>query len=53
MIFWKSAKGEGVIFNPKNYVADFGNFKTGHFEHEIVKKNSNFRVQGMIFQQLY
>ena len=27
MIFWKSAKGEGgggVIFNPKNYIADFG-----------------------------
>ena len=27
MNFRKSAKGEGVIFNPKIYVADFGNFK--------------------------
>ena len=29
MIFWKSAKGGGIIFNPKIYVADFGNFKEG------------------------
>ena len=27
MNFWKSAKGRGVIFNSKNYIADFGNFK--------------------------
>ena len=26
MNFWKSAKGEGVILNPKIYVADFWNF---------------------------
>ena len=29
MIFGKSSKGWGVIFNPKIYVADFGNFKQG------------------------
>ena len=23
----KFQMGEGVIFNPKNYIADFGNFK--------------------------
>ena len=35
MNFWKSAKGGGVIFNQKFYVADFG------------KKKGNFRFQGM------
>ena len=31
LIFGKVPKGEreGVIFNPKNYIADFGNFKQG------------------------
>ena len=42
------ARGEEVIFNPKIYVAGFGNLYTGLFEHEIDKKKSNFRVQGMI-----
>ena len=51
--FRKSSKrGGGVIFNPKIHVADFGNFKRG-FEHEIDKKKSKFRVQGMFFQQFF
>ena len=29
MHLWKSSKGEGVIFNPKIYISDFGNFKQG------------------------
>ena len=35
-----------IIFNSKIYVADFGNFKRGLFEHEIDTKrvNSGFRV---------
>jgi len=44
--------GGGVAFNPKNYIADFGNlgfWETGLFEHEIDKKKSNFRVPGMFF----
>ena len=38
----------GVFFNPKIYVANFGNFKQG-FLSMILIQNSNFRV----FQQLY
>ena len=53
MNFWKCAEGGGVIFNPKIYIADFGNFKQGFFEQEIDKKISNFRVQGLFFQQMY
>ena len=37
-------KGGGGIFNPKIHIADFENFV-----HEIDKKKSNFRVQGMFF----
>jgi len=33
MNFWKSAKGGVVIFNPTNYIADFG-----LFDHEIDTK---------------
>ena len=47
MIFWKSAKGGG-IFNPKIYIADFGNFKQGFLIMKLIQK-SNFRVQGMFF----
>ena len=51
--FQKSAKGgRGFIFNPKNYVADFGNFKQGFLSMKLIPK-SNFRVQGMFFQQLF
>ena len=38
----------GVIFNPKIYVADFGNFKQGFLSMKLIQK-SNFRVQGMFF----
>ena len=38
MSFRKSAKGEGVIFNPKVSIANFGNFKQGFFDHEIDTK---------------
>ena len=47
MNFWKSAKGGGgVIFNPKNYVADFGNLKQGFLSMKLIKRrvNSGFRV---------
>ena len=47
MNFWKSAKGGGgVIFNPKIYIADLGNFKQGFLGMKLVQ-NSNFRVQNM------
>ena len=51
MKFWKSAKGgTEVIFNPKFYVADFGNFKKGFLSMKLKhEKKSNFRVQGMFF----
>ena len=52
MIFRKTSKGEGVIFNPKIYNADFGNFKQGFLSMKLIQK-SNFRAQGMFFQQLY
>ena len=38
MIFWKSAKGVGVTFNPKIYSADFGP-KNRFFERKIKKTN--------------
>ena len=45
--FWTSPKGRGgVIFNPKNYVTDFGNFKQDFSSMEL-KQKSNFRVQDM------
>ena len=46
----KMPKGGAVIFNPKIYIADFENFKQGFFIMKLVH-NSNFRVQGMLFQQ--
>ena len=52
MNFRKSAKGGGAIFNPKVYVTDFGNFKQGFLIMKLIQ-NSNFRVQGMFFQQLH
>ena len=42
----------GSIFNPKTYVADFGNFKQGLLIMNLIQF-SNFRIQGMFFQQLY
>ena len=53
MNFRESSKGGGgVIFDPKIYVADFGNFKQGFLSMKLIQK-SNFRVQGMFLQQLY
>ena len=43
MIFRKSSKGEGVIFNPKIYVAVFGNYKQGFLSVKLIQK-SDFRV---------
>ena len=49
MNFRKSSKGGGrVFFNPKIYVADFGNFKQGFLSMNLIQK-SKFRVQGMFF----
>ena len=36
-----------VIYNPKIYVADFGNFRQGFLSMKLIKKENNFRVQGM------
>ena len=49
MKFWKSAKGgTEVIFNPKIYVADFGNVKQGFLIMKLIQ-NDNFRVQDIFF----
>ena len=39
-------RGRGVIFNPKIYVADFGNFKQGFLSIKLIKRRviSGFRV---------
>ena len=50
MNFWKSAKG-GAIFNPKIYIADFGNFKQVFLTMKLIQKR-NFRVQGMLFSTI-
>ena len=47
-IFGKVPKGGGVIFNPKIYVVDFGNFKQAILNMKLIRK-SNFSVQGMFF----
>ena len=39
----KFQRGEGVIFNPKNSVADFGKFKQGFLSMRLTQKN-NFKV---------
>ena len=49
--FSKSSKGGGVVFNPKNDVADFGNFKQGFLIMKLIQK-SNFRVQGMFLSTI-
>ena len=50
--FRESSMGRGVIFKPKIYIADFGNFKQGFLSMKLIQKG-HFRVQGMFFQQLY
>ena len=52
MNFLKTSKGGGVIFNPKIYGADLENLKQGFLSMKLIQK-SNFKVQGMLFQQLY
>ena len=47
----KCQRGGGVIFNPKIYVAHFGNFKQGFLIMKLIQ-NSNFRVQGMLFSTI-
>ena len=51
--FLEKCQGEGVIFNPKIYVAVFGNFKQGPLSMKLIKIRviSGFRV--CFFQQLY
>ena len=43
----KSSKGgRRIVSNPKNYVADFGNFKQGFLSMKLIKRRaiSEFRV---------
>ena len=47
-IFGKFPRGGGVIFNPKIYIADFGNLKRAFLSMKLIQK-SNFRIQGMFF----
>ena len=48
----KSSKGgRRIIFNPKNNIADFGNFKQGFLSMKLIQK-SNFRVQGKFFSTI-
>ena len=43
--------GGGVIFNPKNYIADFGPLNRAFWAWNLYKK-SKFRVQGMFFSTI-
>ena len=47
----KCQGGGGVIFNPKTYIADFGNFKQGFLIMKLIQ-NRNFKVQGMLFSTI-
>ena len=38
VFFGKVPKGWGIIFNPKNYVADFGNFKQGFLSMQLINR---------------
>ena len=38
MIFGKVPKGAGIIFNPKIYNADFGDFKQGFLSMKLIQK---------------
>ena len=50
-IFGKFPRGGGVIFNPKIYIADFGNLKRAFLSMKLIQK-SNFRIQGMFFSNM-
>ena len=52
MNFRKSAKGGGSFSIQKFMLQILGTLNRA-FEYEIDIKKSNFRVQGMFFQQLY
>ena len=49
--FSENWQGGGFIFNPKNHIADVGNFKQGFLSIKMIQK-SNFRVQGMFFSTI-
>ena len=51
--FGKLSNGGGGHFQSKNLCCRFWKLLTGLFKHEIDKKESNIRVQGVFFQQLY
>ena len=42
----KFQRGRGVLFNPKTFVADFGNFRQGFLSMKLIhiRVNSVFRV---------
>ena len=48
MIFLGNVPRREGIFNPKKYVADFGNFKQGFMSMKLIQ-NSKYRVQGIFF----
>ena len=50
-IFGKVPKGGGAIFNPKIYIADFGNFKQCFLIMKLIQ-NCTFRVQDMFFSTI-
>ena len=50
-IFGKVSRG-GVIFNPKIYIADFGNFKQGFLSMELIKRRVILGFRVCFFQQL-
>ena len=49
----KCQKGGGVTFNPKIYIADFGNFKQGYLSMKLIKRGVISGFKGMFFLQLY
>ena len=44
----KFQRGGGAIFNPKMYIADFGNFKQGFLIMKLIQ-NSKLRLLGIFF----
>ena len=51
--FSENWQGGGFIFNPKNHIADVGNFKQGFLSIKLIqKRNLGLRVC-FLFQQLY
>ena len=48
----KVPKGGGVIFNPKIYIADFGDFQQGFLSMKLIQ-TSNFSIQNLFVIQLF